>query len=77
MKNDSINVRVNGTLSPVMKLAEKEKRKEKEKEKKELKKKLKNELNVRTVEKSQIEKLTSKFESLMLNLNVLSEKMKQ
>ena len=75
MKNDSINMRADETLSSVMKSAEKEK--EKEEEKKKLKNKSKNKLNVRTVKKNQIEKLISKFESLMLNLNVLSEKMKQ
>src|SRR5881394_220707 len=71
LKNDSINVRADRTLSSVVKQVVKKKNKEK------LKKNEKNKLNVKKVKQSQINKLTSKFKSLALNLNILSEQLKQ
>jgi len=71
LKNDSINVRMNRTLSSVVKQVVKKKNKEK------LKKNEKNKLNAKKVRQSQINKLTSKFKSLALNLNILSEQLKQ
>src|SRR5205814_8207362 len=49
----------------------------KEKNKKKSKKNEKNKSNVKKIEQSQINKLTSKFKSLALNLNILSEQLKQ
>ena len=71
LKNDSINVRMNRTLSSVVKQVVKKKNKEK------LKKNEKNKLNAKKVRQSQINKLTSKFKSLTLNLNILFEQLKQ
>ena len=45
----------------------------KKKNKKKLKKNKKNKFNVKEIEQSQIDELISKFESLTLNLNILSE----
>ena len=58
-------------LSSVVKQVVKKKNKEKSK------KNEKNKSNVKKVEQSQINKLTLKFESLALNLNILSEQLKQ
>ena len=49
----------------------------KKKNKKKLKKNEKNKSNMKDIRQSQIDKLISKFESLILNLNVLSEQLKQ
>src|SRR5436190_12543639 len=71
LKNDPINVRADGTLPSVVKQVVKEKDKEKPKENG------KDKSNAKEVGQSQIDELTSKFESLALNLNALSEQLKQ
>ena len=67
MKNDPINVRADGTLPLALKPVERKEPKEKSKDKADMK----------TVGQSQIDELTSKFESLALNLNALTEEIKQ
>ena len=42
-----------------------------------MKKNEKNKLNIKNIRQSQINKLISKFKSLTLNLNILSEQLKQ
>jgi len=71
LKNDFINVRADEMLSSIVKQVVKKKNKEKSKKNK------KNKLNVKKIKWSQINKLTLKFKLLMLNLNVLSEQLKQ
>ena len=71
LKNDSINVRADETLSLIIKPVMKKKNKKK------LKKNEKNKLNVKNIKQNQINELISKFKSLTLNLNVLFEQLKQ
>ena len=71
LKNDSINVRADEMLFLIVKQVVKKKNKKK------LKNNEKNKLNVKKVEQNQINKLILKFELLALNLNVLSEQLKQ
>ena len=71
LKNNSINVRADRMLSLIVKQVVKKKNKEK------LKKNEKNKSNMKKIKQSQIDKLISKFESLALNLNILSEQLKQ
>src|SRR5436190_9236759 len=71
LKNNFINVKANRMLFSVIKQVVKKKNKEK------LKKNEKNKSNVKKVRQNQIDKLTLKFELLALNLNVLSEQLKQ
>ena len=67
MKNNLINMRIDEILSLALKLVKQ----------KELKKKSKNKINMKTVEQSQIDELTLKFELLALNLNTLTKEIKQ
>ena len=67
MKNNSINVKINEILPLALKPVEQ----------KEPKKKSKNKTDMKTVGQSQINKLTSKFKLLTLNLNALTEEIKQ
>ena len=71
LKNDSINVRADEMLFLIVKQVVKKKNKEK------LKKNEKNKLNMKKIKQSQINKLILKFELLALNLNILSEQLKQ
>src|SRR5204863_9373172 len=71
LKNDFINVRADEMLSSVVKQVVKKKNKEKSK------KNEKNKSDAKKIKQSQIDKLISKFELLALNLNVLSEQLKQ
>ena len=67
MKNNPINMRVDETLPLALKPVERKEPKEKSKDK----------ADTKTVGQSQIDELTSKFESLALNLNALTEEIKQ
>ena len=71
LKNDSINIRADEMLSFIIKSVMKNK------DKKKLKKNEKNKSNVRDIRQIQIDKLTSKFKFLVLNLNVLFKQLKQ
>src|SRR5437762_2373560 len=71
LKNNSINIRANEMLSSVVKQVVKKKNKKKSK------KNEKNKSNAKKIRQSQIDEFTSKFELLALNLNVLSEQLKQ
>ena len=71
LKNNSINVRADRMLSSIVKQVVKKKNKKKSKNNE------KNKSNVKKVEQNQINELTSKFELLALNLNILSEQLKQ
>ena len=71
LKNNSINIRANEILSLIVKQVVKKKNKKK------LKKNEKNKSNAKKVRQNQINKLTLKFKLLALNLNVLSEQLKQ
>ena len=71
LKNDFINVKADRMLFLIIKQVVKKKNKKK------LKKNEKNKLNVKKVRQSQIDNFTSKFKLLALNLNVLSEQLKQ
>ena len=71
MKNDSINVRADRTFFLIVKQVVKKKNKEKSK------KNEKNKLNTKKIEQNQINKFILKFKSLTLNLNILSEQLKQ
>ena len=71
LKNDSINVRVNEMLFLIVKQVMKKKNKKK------LKKNEKNKSNAKKIKQSQINNFILKFKLLMLNLNILSEQLKQ
>ena len=70
-ENNFINVKVNRMLSLIVKQVVKKKNKKK------LKKNEKNKSNTKKIEQSQINNLILKFKSLALNLNILSEQLKQ
>ena len=67
LKNNFINIKADKILFLIIKQAMKKKNKEKSK------KNEKNKSNAKKVEQNQIDELILKFESLTLNLNVLSE----
>ena len=67
MKNNPINVKINKILPLALKPIEQKKPKEKSK----------NKTNMKIIEQSQINKFTSKFKSLTLNLNMLTKEIKQ
>ena len=71
LKNNSINIKADETLFSVIKQVMKKKNKKK------LKKNEKNKSNAKKIEQSQIDNLILKFELLVLNLNILSEQLKQ
>ena len=71
LKNNLINIKTDRMLFLIVKQVVKKKNKEK------LKKNEKNKLNVKKIEQNQIDKLISKFELLALNLNMLTEEIKQ
>ena len=71
LKNDFINVKADEILFLIVKQVVKKKNKKK------LKKNEKNKFNVKKVEQNQINKLILKFKLLALNLNILSEQLKQ
>src|SRR5947208_14747427 len=71
LKNNFINIKADEMLSSIVKQVVKKKNKEKSK------KNEKNKLNAKKIRQSQINKLTLKFKLLALNLNILSEQLKQ
>ena len=71
MKNNFINIKADRTLFLIVKQVVKKKNKKK------LKKNKKNKSNVKKIKQNQINDFISKFKLLMLNLNVLSEQLKQ